>query len=82
MSSPNRIGSVRPRALAPIGDRKRASSSRPEESSGDGSQRRVVRHDPFDLHTAVYRLSLLLDRDDGAPPENVPRRGYYLNVLV
>lgn len=81
MSDPTRIGTVRPKALAPIGDRKRASSSRGGGDQG-GGQRKVVRHDPFDLQTAFYRLALLLERDDGAPPENVPRRGYYLNVLV
>ena len=81
MSDPTRIGGVRPKALAPIGDRKRAASSRSDSDQSSG-QRRVVRHDPFDLQTAFYRLSLLLERDDGAPPESVPRRGYYLNILV
>ena len=66
--------------LAPVRDRKRGTLT---ERGGDADGRqRVVRHDPFDLETAFYRLALLLERDDGAPPENVPRRGYYLNVLV
>ncbi|NQY82166.1 MAG: hypothetical protein HRT36_03850 [Alphaproteobacteria bacterium] len=81
MSDNARIGTVRPKVLAPISDHKRAAPSSGGESQG-GGQRKVVRHDPFDLQTAFYRLSLLLERDDGAPPENVPRRGYYLNVLV
>ena len=76
-----RIQSNRPRIVSPSADRRRGGALTPLAPDG-GSPKKVVRHDPFDLHTAVYRLSLLLDRDDGAPPENVPRRGYYLNILV
>ncbi len=42
-----------------------------------------TRRDPFDLTKAFYRLKLLLDNDnDTIPRDDIPNRGFYLNILV
>lgn len=39
--------------------------------------------DPYDLRTAFERLKRLLRLDGNAgPQQDIPNRGYYLNVLV
>lgn len=38
---------------------------------------------PSDVEAAAKRLDVLLDKDAGTGPrQDVPRRGYYLNLLV
>lgn len=38
---------------------------------------------PTDVEAAAKRLDVLLDKDAGSGPrQDVPRRGYYLNLLV
>lgn len=38
---------------------------------------------PSDVEAAAKRLDVLLDKDAGTGPrQDVPRRGFYLNLLV
>lgn len=40
-------------------------------------------HDPSDVETATRRLDTLLESDaNGEPRKDVPRRGFYLNIVV
>ena len=39
--------------------------------------------DPYDVMAAVARLAALLTRDvESGIPDDIPTRGYYLNILV
>jgi hypothetical protein len=40
-------------------------------------------HDPADVDAATKRLDTLLEKDvNGEPRKDVPRRGFYLNIVV
>lgn len=40
-------------------------------------------HDPADVDAAARRLDVLLEKDtNGEPRKDVPRRGFYLNIVV
>ncbi len=40
-------------------------------------------HDPSDVDAAARRLDVLLEKDaNGKPRKDVPRRGFYLNIVV
>jgi hypothetical protein len=40
-------------------------------------------HDPSDVEAATKRLDTLLEKDaNGEPRKDVPRRGFYLNIVV
>ena len=40
-------------------------------------------HDPSDVEAATKRLDTLLEKDaNGQPRKDVPRRGFYLNIVV
>lgn len=40
-------------------------------------------HDPSDVEAAAKRLDVLLEKDtNGEPRKDVPRRGFYLNIVV
>jgi hypothetical protein len=40
-------------------------------------------HDPSDVDAAARRLDVLLEKDaTGEPRKDVPRRGFYLNIVV
>jgi hypothetical protein len=40
-------------------------------------------HDPTDVEAAARRLDVLLENDaNGEPRKDVPRRGFYLNIVV
>ncbi len=40
-------------------------------------------HDPSDVEAATRRLDTLLEKDtNGEPRKDVPRRGFYLNIVV
>jgi len=43
----------------------------------------VAAHDPADVEVATRRPDTLLQRDtNGEPRKDVPRRGFYLNIVV
>ena len=46
-------------------------------------QKLQSKRDPFNLARAFYRLKLLLEKDnDATPRDDIPSRGFYLNILV
>lgn len=65
---------------APAADRQQQRPTAPEP------RRRLLRRpklDPWDVLAACNRLAKLLARDLAVgQPDNIPLRGYYLNILV
>jgi hypothetical protein len=70
--------------------RRYASSRRARtRRSGHPRARRLRRRQPIrvlfqqDVEAAARRLDVLLEKDtNGEPRKDVPRRGYYLNIVV
>ncbi len=60
-----------------------AADQAPGAPAERGAESRAGRRDPFDLETAFARLKTLLAFDGvNGPRSNVPRRGFYLNILT
>ena len=55
----------------------------PQRTPSRATPSAAATHDPTDVEAATKRLDTLLQRDTaGEPRKDVPRRGYYLNIVV
>lgn len=62
---------------------KPARQDTPQRSAGRPAFAAAAAHDPTDVEAATLRLDQLLAKDvTGEPRKDVPRRGYYLNIVV
>jgi hypothetical protein len=69
-------GGVPIRQQPPRQDTPERTPSRPTPSA-------AATHDPTDVEAATQRLDTLLEKDtNGEPRKDVPRRGFYLNIVV
>lgn len=85
-TDPTNFGSTTPQRLpsGPVAPRRLDQREAPMAGRKGGRRRIALPFlDPFDLDAAMERLEklLLADRFDG-PRDDIPARGYYLNILV
>jgi len=55
----------------------------PQRTPARATPSAATAHDPADVEAATRRLDVLLEKDaNGEPRKDVPRRGFYLNIVV